>query len=128
MYAFPLNISEICMYSFACMCTINRLSRCYRVQSKLHIRLSYRILLSKSGTKRKRREAETDGLCTDGTDSFNRLYRHKDNPDNPAPCITISDTASIAALSIERTKCAHRASQGKHRCVPYKMDSDCPPK
>ena len=45
MYAFRLNISEICMYSFARMCTINRLSRCYRVQSKLHIGLSYRILL-----------------------------------------------------------------------------------
>ena len=46
MYAFCLNISEICMYSFARMCTINRLSRCYRVQSKLHyIRRSYQILL-----------------------------------------------------------------------------------
>ena len=42
MFAFRLNISEICMYSFARTCTINRLSR---VQSKLHIRLSYRILL-----------------------------------------------------------------------------------
>ena len=45
MYVFRLNISEICMYSFARMCTINRLSRCYRVEDKLHIRLSYRILL-----------------------------------------------------------------------------------
>ena len=33
------------MYSFARTCTIKRLSRCYRVQSKLHIRPSYRILL-----------------------------------------------------------------------------------
>ena len=45
MYAFRLNISEICMYSFARTCTINRLSRCYRAKSKLHIRPSYRILL-----------------------------------------------------------------------------------
>ena len=45
MYAFRLNISEIYMYSFARTCTINRLSRCYRVQSKLHIKPSYRILL-----------------------------------------------------------------------------------
>ena len=45
MYAFRLNISEICMYSFAHMCTINRLSRCYRVEDKLHIRLIYQMLL-----------------------------------------------------------------------------------
>ena len=45
MYAFCLNISEICMYSFARMCTINRLSCRYWVEDKLHIRLSYRIWL-----------------------------------------------------------------------------------
>ena len=46
MYAFCLNISEIyTMYSFARMCTINRLSRCYWIQSKLQIWRSYQILL-----------------------------------------------------------------------------------
>ena len=64
------------------------------------------LFMSRTGTKRKRREAETDGLCTDGTDSLCRGRARSGSGERRKQMVCVP--TALTLYSVTRQPCNHR--------------------